>query len=99
MMFRILSKSLRTGVLTEQDPFKSSAGFAFPLIDFTRCTNCDECARVCPTAAIQSGTTASGQKTLTLSYAACIQCRACVTGCPEEAVDVSTDVNVAAYSR
>ena len=62
-MFRILSKSLRTGVLTEQDPFKSSAGFAFPLIDFTRCTNCDECARVCPTAAIQSGTTASGQKT------------------------------------
>jgi Ni,Fe-hydrogenase III small subunit/formate hydrogenlyase subunit 6/NADH:ubiquinone oxidoreductase subunit I len=99
MMFRILSKSLRTGVLTEQDPFKSSAGFAFPLIDFTRCTNCDECARVCPTAAIQSGTTASGQKTLTLSYAACIQCRACVTGCPEEAVDVSTDVNVATYSR
>lgn len=97
-MFRLLSKSLKTGVLTESDPFKAAAGFGFPVIDFSRCTSCDECARVCPTGAIQSATTEAG-KTLTLSYAACIQCRACVTGCPEDAVDVSTDVNVAAYSR
>ncbi|MGB2713269.1 MAG: NADH-quinone oxidoreductase subunit NuoB [Vicinamibacterales bacterium] len=98
-MFRILSKSFKTGVLTEADPFKAAAAFGFPVIDFSRCTSCDECARVCPTGAIQSRRTEAGQKTLTLSYAACIQCRACVTGCPEEAVDVSTDVNVAAYSR
>jgi Ni,Fe-hydrogenase III small subunit len=38
-------------------------------------------------------------KTLSLSYAACIQCRACVAGCPEQAVSVSTDVDIAAYSR
>jgi Ni,Fe-hydrogenase III small subunit/formate hydrogenlyase subunit 6/NADH:ubiquinone oxidoreductase subunit I len=98
-MFRILSNSFKTGVLTVPDPFKGVPAFGFPLIDFARCTNCAECARVCPTAAIQSATTRSGQKTLTLSYAACIQCRACVAGCPEDAVDVSTDVNVAAYSR
>jgi Ni,Fe-hydrogenase III small subunit/formate hydrogenlyase subunit 6/NADH:ubiquinone oxidoreductase subunit I len=99
-MFRILSKSLKTGVVTEADPFgKTAPGFGFPVIDFSRCTNCDECARVCPTAAIESRTTSAGEKTLMLSYAACIQCRACVAGCPEGAVDVSTDVNVAAYSR
>jgi Ni,Fe-hydrogenase III small subunit/formate hydrogenlyase subunit 6/NADH:ubiquinone oxidoreductase subunit I len=98
-MFRILSNSLKTGVLTEPDPFTGAPAFGFPLIDFARCTNCTECARVCPTAAIQSATTRSGRKTLTLSYAACIQCRACVAGCPEDAVDVSTDINVAAYSR
>jgi Ni,Fe-hydrogenase III small subunit/formate hydrogenlyase subunit 6/NADH:ubiquinone oxidoreductase subunit I len=98
-MFRLLTNSLKTGVVTEADPFTTAAGFAFPVIDFARCTNCDECARVCPTGAIQSAAGAAGQKTLTLSYAACIQCRACVTGCPEDAVDVSRDVNVAAYSR
>lgn len=98
-MFRILSRSFKTGVLTEADPFNATPAFAFPVIDFGRCTSCDECARLCPTGAIQSRRTASGQKTLTLSYAACIQCRACVTGCPEEAVDVSTDVSVAAYTR
>jgi Ni,Fe-hydrogenase III small subunit/NAD-dependent dihydropyrimidine dehydrogenase PreA subunit len=69
------------------------------VIDFSRCTNCDECARICPTDALRSGVTGAGQKTLTLSYASCIQCRACVTGCPEDAVEVSTDVNIAAYAR
>jgi Ni,Fe-hydrogenase III small subunit len=34
-----------------------------------------------------------------LSYAACIQCRACVTACPEQAVSVSTDIEIAAYTR
>jgi Ni,Fe-hydrogenase III small subunit/NAD-dependent dihydropyrimidine dehydrogenase PreA subunit len=98
-MFRILSKSLKTGVLTESDPFQPASGLGFPVIDFSRCTNCDECARVCPTDALRSGVTDSGQKTLTLSYASCIQCRACVTGCPEDAVDVSMDLDIAAYSR
>jgi Ni,Fe-hydrogenase III small subunit len=40
-----------------------------------------------------------GRMTLTLSYAACIQCRECVEGCPEGAVGVSSEVEVAAYSR
>jgi Ni,Fe-hydrogenase III small subunit/NAD-dependent dihydropyrimidine dehydrogenase PreA subunit len=98
-MFKILAKSLKTGVLTETNPFGAHASFGFPVIDFTRCTACEECARVCPTGAIHAEPLDPGRKTLSLSYASCIQCRECVTNCPERAVGVSSDVEVAAYSR
>src|ERR1700675_3066099 len=98
-MLNIIAKSLRTGVLTEADPFGVKASFGFPVIDFSRCTACEECARSCPTGAIQAAPVTDGRKTLSLSYAACIQCRECVTGCPEQAVSVSSAVEVAAYSR
>jgi Ni,Fe-hydrogenase III small subunit/formate hydrogenlyase subunit 6/NADH:ubiquinone oxidoreductase subunit I len=98
-MFTIILKSLKTGVLTEANPFGGHASFGFPTIDFSRCTACDECARVCPTGAIESAIVAPGRKALSLSYAACIQCRECVTGCPEQAVSVSRAVEIAAYNR
>jgi Ni,Fe-hydrogenase III small subunit/formate hydrogenlyase subunit 6/NADH:ubiquinone oxidoreductase subunit I len=98
-MFSIITKSLKTGVLTERTPFGAQATFGFPMIDFGRCTACDECARSCPTGAIQSTTPAPGRKTLSLSYAACIQCRECVAGCPEQAISVTHEIDVAAYSR
>ncbi len=98
-MSSIIITSLKTGVLTEPHPFGVQAAFGFPVIDFSRCTACDECARVCPTGAIQATPQGPGRKTLSLSYAACIQCRQCVTGCPEQAIGVSTDVEVAAYTR
>lgn len=98
-MFRIIAKSLKTGILTEAQPFDERPPFGFPVIDFHRCTACDECARVCPTGAIQAATPAPGQRTISLSYAACIQCRECVERCPEQAVSARSDVEVAAYSR
>ena len=98
-MSSILGKSLTTGVLTEKDPFGVSVSFGFPVIDFSRCTACDACARSCPTGAIRTEVIAKDRKTLSLSYAACIQCRECVAQCPEEAVSVSTGVEVAAYTR
>jgi Ni,Fe-hydrogenase III small subunit/formate hydrogenlyase subunit 6/NADH:ubiquinone oxidoreductase subunit I len=98
-MFNIITKSLRTGVLTEANPFGTRASFGFPVIDFSRCTACDDCVRSCPTGALRSATPDPDSKTLSVSYAACIQCGECVTGCPEQAVDVSDDVEVAAYSR
>lgn len=98
-MFRIISKSLKAGVLTEANPFGGRASFGFPIVDFSRCTACDECARSCPSGAIQSTPAADGRKTLSLSYAACIQCRECVPACPEQAIGVSTGIEVAAYSR
>jgi len=98
-MFRIIAKSLMTGSLTEANPFGTQPSFGFPVIDFARCTACEECARSCPTGAIQLATPVPGQKTLSLSYAACIQCRECVTGCPERVISVSSDVEIAAYSR
>jgi Ni,Fe-hydrogenase III small subunit/NAD-dependent dihydropyrimidine dehydrogenase PreA subunit len=98
-MSSILGKSLRTGVLTEKDPFGVAASFGFPLIDFRRCTACEACADSCPSGAIRLETTAKDQRSLSLSYASCIQCRECVPACPEEAVTVSTGVEVAAYTR
>ncbi len=99
-MFSIILKSLKTGVLTETDPFGTQASFGFPVVDFQRCTACEDCARACPTGAIAvAATPVPGQKTLTVSYAACIQCRACVDACGEQAVRVSQEVELAAYTR
>jgi Ni,Fe-hydrogenase III small subunit/formate hydrogenlyase subunit 6/NADH:ubiquinone oxidoreductase subunit I len=98
-MFEILSRSLKTGVVTEPLPPKARAEFAFPVLDFTRCTACDECAAACPTGAIQSIAAAPDRKTLSLFYGACIQCRECVMRCPEQAIGASHEVGVAAYTR
>ena len=98
-MFKIIFDSLKTGVLTEAQPFDNRPPFGFPVIDFPRCTLCDECARACPTGAIHTQAAEPGQRTLSLSYASCIQCRACVDACPEEAVSAGRDIEVAAFTR
>lgn len=98
-MLGIIAKSLKTGVVTEENPFGQRASFGFPVIDFSRCVACDECATICPTGAIRTTSPEAGQKQVSLSYAACIQCRECVAGCPEQAISVSTEIEVAAYSR
>jgi Ni,Fe-hydrogenase III small subunit/Pyruvate/2-oxoacid:ferredoxin oxidoreductase delta subunit len=98
-MLGIINTSLRTGKLTEGDPFGTQASFGFPVMDFSRCTACDECVRSCPTGAIRATETTPGRRVISLSYAACIQCRACVAACPEQAISVSPDVEVCAHSR
>src|SRR5512138_512445 len=98
-MIRILTTSLKTGVLTDPEPFGARASFGFPVIDFSRCTACDECARICPTGAIRASSPAPERRTLTVSYAACIQCGECIAGCRDRAISPSTRIDVAAYSR
>ena len=98
-MFRIVAKSLMTGILTEPLPFTARPPFGFPVIDFGKCTACDECARACPTGAIDVFAPAPDRRKLSLSYAACIQCRECVGACPEQAVSPGRDFEIAAYTR
>ena len=98
-MFRILSRSLKAGIVTAKDPFADRAPFGFPVIDFEACTACEECVRACPTGALQADSPEPGRKTLSLSRAACIQCRECVEACPERAVRPGPELETAAYSR
>jgi Ni,Fe-hydrogenase III small subunit/NAD-dependent dihydropyrimidine dehydrogenase PreA subunit len=98
-MFRILINHLKTGVLTQPRPFDARPPFGFPVIDFTRCTACEECVRSCPTAALHTEASRPGRRTLSLSYAACIQCRACVSACPEQAVAAGHQAEMVAFSR
>ena len=98
-MFKIIVGSLKTGIVTEPQPFDLRPPFGFPVIDFPRCTACEACARACPTGAIHTEAVGAGLRTLTLSYDSCIQCRACVDGCPENAVSGGRDVEVAAFTR
>ena len=98
-MFKIIVDSLKTGIVTEPRPFDVRPPFGFPVIDFPRCTLCEECARSCPTGAIQTRASGAGSQTLSLSYASCIQCRACVDACAEKAVTSGREVEVAAFTR
>lgn len=98
-MFKIIVDSLKTGILTEARPFDLRPSFGFPVIDFPRCTLCEECARACPTGAIHLDAAGPGRRTLSLSYASCIQCRACADACPEQSVSPGREHEVAAYTR
>ncbi len=98
-MLSTIARGLVIGVLTEANPFDVRPTFGFPVIDFSRCVACDECARGCPTGAIATADAAESRRTVTLSHAACIQCRECVNACPEQAVSVSHEAGVAAYTR
>ena len=82
-MFRIIAKSLKTGILTEREPFAARPPFGFPVIDFAKCTACDTCAEACPTGAIQASTVGPDRRRVSLSYGACIQCRECESKCPQ----------------
>lgn len=98
-MLGIINTSLRTGTLTEADPFGARASFGFPVMDFSRCTACEECVGACPTGAIRAVQPAPERREISLSYGACIQCRACVAACPEGAIGVSPEIEVCAYRR
>lgn len=98
-MFRILVKSVKTGVVTKADPFSARPPFGFPVVDFKSCTGCAECVQVCPTAALQADHPSPDRKTLSLSYALCTQCRECVEACPERAIRPGREFELAAYTR
>jgi Ni,Fe-hydrogenase III small subunit/Pyruvate/2-oxoacid:ferredoxin oxidoreductase delta subunit len=98
-MFRNIARSLRTGIVTEREPFSCRAPFGFPVIDFARCTACQECAQACPTGAIQLDAPAPNRRRLSLSYAACIQCRECVEACPGQVVAPGRDFEIATFTR
>jgi Ni,Fe-hydrogenase III small subunit/formate hydrogenlyase subunit 6/NADH:ubiquinone oxidoreductase subunit I len=97
-VFRILSRSARTGIVTDPHPLAARPHRGFPAIDFRGCTACGDCASACPTGAIEVGEEGK-TRTLSLSYGQCISCRECVAACPEGAVTAGHGSDLAAYTR
>jgi Ni,Fe-hydrogenase III small subunit/formate hydrogenlyase subunit 6/NADH:ubiquinone oxidoreductase subunit I len=114
-MFRILARSARTGIVTDPQPLAPRLQRGLPVIDFRRCTACGDCARACPTGAIQVGAgdpagpgpspeTTPGPsprtgRTVSLAYGQCISCRECIPACPEGAVTAGSSFELVAYTR
>jgi Ni,Fe-hydrogenase III small subunit/formate hydrogenlyase subunit 6/NADH:ubiquinone oxidoreductase subunit I len=96
-MFRILARSARTGIVTDPAPLAPRLRLGLPVIDFRRCTACGDCARACPTGAIEMGSAAP--RTLSLAYGSCISCRECLPACPEGAVTAGSSFDPVAYTR
>ena len=97
-MFRILARSARTGIVTDEHPLAARPHRGFPAIDFRKCTACGDCASACPTGAIEVAQTERA-RTVSLSYGQCISCRECVAACPEGAMTAGHGLDLAAYTR
>lgn len=52
---------------------------------------CNECAAVCPSAAISVETDRAGKQRLAVDYGRCVVCQLCVEACPAEAAVASFD--------
>ena len=107
-MFRILARSVRTGIVTDPRPLAHRHDLRLPVVDFTRCTACGDCAQACPTGALRLDppavptsvvATAPATTTVSLSYGACIGCRECVAACPEGVIADASGPDLVAYTR
>ncbi len=103
-MLRIIKRALSGKVATNAYPLTAAPppdGFrGKPVIDFTRCTACDECAGACPTPALSVAPRGSkrNEKVVTLDYGQCIFCGECEAACPE-AIHLTKEFEIAVSER
>ena len=64
-----------------------------PSIDNSKCNNCNECVKSCPTNAI------SIKKGPTIDLGKCLFCTDCVNACTSKAISFSNDYKLAVTSR
>jgi Ni,Fe-hydrogenase III small subunit/formate hydrogenlyase subunit 6/NADH:ubiquinone oxidoreductase subunit I len=103
-MLKILKRALWGGVVTKAFPTTTAEppdGFrGKPVIDFTRCTACGDCALSCPTSALTVGPNPDDMdgKVLTLDYGACVFCGECEAACPDT-IRLTKEFQLAATDR
>lgn len=91
-MWRLLFKSLKTGVVTRPHPAPPGAGR--PLLDAGDCTGCGDCVSACMTGALRLE-----EGALTLDYGHCLNCPRCVEACAPGALTLAGDTALAARER
>lgn len=101
-MFKILQKTVRTGVVTTsypRQPARISEHFrGRPSFDFEKWRDARPAAEVCPTGAI-SFQDSEDSRAVTVDYGLCVFCGLCAEASPDQAVRVTQEFELAASSR
>lgn len=98
----LLTRLLRDGRTTTsypRQPITPPPGVrGKPTVDVSKCDGCGDCARVCPTPALQVLPRADAQ-IWRLDVGSCIFCGLCADACPTDAIHMSPAFELAATSR
>lgn len=103
-MLKILQRTITSGIATNAYPAVVADppdGFrGKPVIDFTKCTACDQCANACPTNALTVSANGgeTDQRTVVLDYGDCIFCGECEAACPD-AVRLTKEFRLAVHEK
>jgi Ni,Fe-hydrogenase III small subunit/formate hydrogenlyase subunit 6/NADH:ubiquinone oxidoreductase subunit I len=101
-MFRILQKTLRTGIVTSEYPRTPALVSEYfrgrPEFDLERWRDARPAAEVCPTGAIAVCDN-EGSRQVTLDYGLCIFCGQCADVSSDGAVRITTEFELAATRR
>jgi Ni,Fe-hydrogenase III small subunit/Pyruvate/2-oxoacid:ferredoxin oxidoreductase delta subunit len=101
-MFKILRKTISTGVVTANypaAPARVSGNFrGRPDFDFAKWTDARLAAAVCPTDAI-TVEDAGDSRCVSVDYGKCVFCGLCAEAGPDNAVRVTQEFELAAFSR
>lgn len=87
-MFNLIKKMLKTGVVTEKNPFKSPpTAYRGKINVYTeKCDGCEVCIDLCPVQAIRLDHFQDYDE-LTFDYTKCIYCGMCAQFCPPGALE------------
>jgi Ni,Fe-hydrogenase III small subunit/formate hydrogenlyase subunit 6/NADH:ubiquinone oxidoreductase subunit I len=101
-MFKILQKTLATGIVTTNypnEPAQLSDRFrGRPSFDFKKWTDARPAAEVCPTEAI-SVCDENGSRRVTVDYGLCIFCGLCADASVDQAVQITQEFELASADR